>query len=205
MKLIDFYYYNLGEEPNKAEKEITEKTFNHLKDNGYSDKDIINMIPYFPAKMALSHEDLPDCLWDNSLIERDIFYYHSELHITSPAPYWDFENDKIVSPKFFLEIKIHYTIDDLIKYYYKKFPIDLALLDNKKDKGSMEYLLKKYNDIDFISPVDFVLFLIDEASSQTEDIVEIIELKKYEKETFKYLKHKTINAKAENLNKITWR
>ena len=205
MNLIDFYYYNLGEEPNHIEKEITKNTFEHLKDNEYSDSDIIKILSYFPAKMALAHSDLPDYLWENSLIKRDTFYYHNELHITSPAPYWDFENDKIISSKFFLEIKIHFSIDDLINYYHKKFPIDLALHDKKKDIGSMEYLLKKYKDIDFIEPVDFILYLIDEAANQSEDSLEKIELKKYEKEAFEYLKHKTINAKAENVNKIIWR
>lgn len=205
MNLIDFYYYNLGEEPNNTEKEITEKTFGHLKDNGYSDSDIVKIISYLPAKMALEYEDLPDYLWESSLIKRNTFYYHNELHITSPAPYWDFDNDKIVSSKFFLEMKIHFSINDLIKYYYKKFPMDSALLDIKKDKGSMEYLLKKYNNVDFIEPVDFILYLIDEAANQSEDSLEIIELNKYEKEAFEYLKHKTINAKAENVNKIIWR
>lgn len=205
MELIDFYYYNLGEEPNAYEKKITENTLDFLKDNNYSDNDIMKMMMNFPAKMALTPNDLPDSLWDNSLLKRDTFYYHNELHITSPAPYWDFENDRIVSSRFFLEMKIKYSINDLIKYFYKKFPIDEKLIDEKKDKGSMEYLINKYRNIDFIQPIDFILYLIDEAANNDIDYIEIIELRRFEKDTFEYLKNKTLNAAVEKLNTIVWR
>lgn len=205
MNLIDFYYYNLGEEPNEFEKTITENTFNFLKDNGFQDNDIMRMLSNFPAKMALSPDDLPDYLWENSLIKRNIFYYHNELHITSPAPYWDFENDKIISSRFFLEIKIKYSIDNLIHYFYRKFPMDNDLIDNKKDKGSMEYLLNKYKNINFVEPLDFVLYLIDEAVNSEAEHIEIIELKRFEKQAYDYLKSKTLNAAVEKMNKIIWR
>lgn len=205
MELIDFYYYNLGEEPNENEKTITENTFGFLKDNNYTDNDIMIMLRDFPAKMALTPDDLPEYLWDGSLAKRNTFYYHNELHITSPAPYWDFENDKIVSSRFFLEMKIKYSIDDLIKYFYKNFPMDGSLIDSKKDRGSMEYLLNKYKNIDFVEPLDFILYLIDEAVNNEVDIIEIIELKRFEKATFEYLKTKTLNAAVEKMNKIIWR
>lgn len=205
MNLIDFYYYNLGEEPDKCEKIISENTFGYLRDNNYKDNDIMKMLQDFPVKMALTPEDLPDYLWENSLVKRDTFYFHNELHIMSPAPYWDFENDKIITSRFFLEMKIKYTVDDLIKYYYKRFPMDSALIDSKKDKGSMEYLLNKYKTVAFVEPLDFVLFLIDEAVNQGMECSEIIELKRFEKETFEYLKNKSLNAAVEKMNKIIWR
>lgn len=205
MNLIDFYYYNLGEEPEENERIITKNTFDFLKDNNYTDNDILKMFEHFPAKMALTPNDLPDYLWEGSLVKRDTFYYHNELHITSPAPYWDFENNKIISSRFFLEMKIKYSVNDLIKYFYRKFPIDNNLIDNKKDKGSMEYLINKYKNIDFIQPVDFVLYLIDEAVNSEMECVEIIELKKFEKATFEYLKSKTLNAAVEKMNEIIWR
>lgn len=205
MDLLDFYYYNLGEEPNDCEKAITKATLDHLIDNNFNEKDIMRMIESFPAVMSLKPSDLPDMLWENSLLNRDTFYYHEELHITSPAPYWDFENDRIVSSRFFIEMKIQYSIQDLIGYYYKKFPRDSRLIDDKKDIGTMEYLLNKYKNIKIIEPVDFVLFLIDEAVNSECDYIEMIDLKRFEAQTLEYLKHKTMNAAVEKVNKIIWR
>lgn len=205
MDLLDFYYYNLGTEPTEFEREITKATLGHLIDNNLTEKDIINIIKDFPAKMALEPSDLPNSLWENSLLNRDTFYYHSELHITSPAPYWDFENDRIVSSRFFLEMKIQYSIRDLIQYYYKKFPRDIRLIDDKKDNGTMEYLLNKYKNIAFIEPVDFILFLIDEAANSDYELTEMIDLKRFETQAFSYLEYKTMNAAVEKMNKIVWR
>lgn len=205
MNLLDFYYYNLGEEPSDLEKTITEKTFSFLIDNGFLENDIIKMLKDFPAKMALEPKDLPDTLWEGSLLKRDTFYYHSELHITPPAPYWDFENDKIISNKFFLEMKIKYDIKNLISYYYRKFPKDLRLIEDKKDIGTMQFLISKYSKLSFIEPIDFILFLIDEASNSTNELNDMIEIRRFEEQTLKALEHKTINASAEKMNLIIWR
>lgn len=205
MNLLEFYFYNLGEEPSESEKIITNNTLSYLRDNDFTENQIINMIKDFPPKMALEPKDLPDKLWNSSLVKRDVFYYHNELHITSPAPYWDFENDKIISSRFFLEMRIKYSVRDLISYYYKKIPMDSRLIDNKKDVGTMEYLLNKYKRVSFIEPVDFVLYLIDEAANSECEINEMIDLKRFESDTFKYLERKTINAAAEKMNLIIWR
>lgn len=205
MELLDFYYYNLGEEPKELERTITDNTFSYLKDNGYTENQIIELIKDLPPTMTLTPSDLPDKLWEGSLVKRDVFYYHSELHITSPAPYWDLENDRIVSSRFFLEMRIKYTVKDLIAYYYKKFPNDISLIDNKKDVGTMEYLLKKYSKVSFIEPIDFILYLIDEAADSGSEVNDMIELKRFENDTFKYLENKTINAAAEKMNRIIWR
>ena len=100
---------------------------------------------------------------------------------------------------------IKYTVKDLINYFYKHFPMDTKLIDEKKDIGSMEYLLNKYKNLDFIEPVDFVLYLIDEAVNNGMEHIEIIDLKRFEKETYEYLKNKTMNAAVEKMNKIIWR
>ena len=80
-----------------------------------------------------------------------------------------------------------------------------SLIDDKKDKGSMEYLLNKYQKIDFIEAIDFVMYLMDEAIHNGVETIDIIELQKFEKETYEYLKNKTLNATAEKINNITWR
>lgn len=206
MNLIEFYYYNLGEEPKLKEKEITEKTFNHLKDNGYDEKFLINNIKIFPPKMVLEFKDIPDDLWKDSILKKGIFYYHNKLHILSPAPFWDLENNKVVTHKFYLEMKIKFTVTNLIDYYYDNFPKMDNLIEESKDIGAINYLYKRYESIiDIVEPVDFILFLIDEAKESGENIEDILSLKKFEEKTLTYLKAKVLNAKAENKNKIIWR
>lgn len=205
MNLIDFYYYNIGEEPTNNEKTKTKKTLDYLKDNGYSDNEIIDIIKNIPNKISLSPNDLPDMLWKDSLIIRDKFYYHSIFHIIPPAPYYDPVNDLIVSNKFYIEMKIKFTIRDLINYFYNNFPIDISLRNETKDDGAIRYLLNKYKKIDFIEPIDFILYLIDEAVEQKAILNNILELSNYENNTYEYLKNKTSNAIAEKKNIIIWR
>lgn len=205
MDIVNYYYNNIGVMPNDDEKNQTLKTINYLKDNNISIKEIIDIIDKIPYKKTLAPEDLPESLWHDSLIKRDMFYFHNEIHITSPAPYWNFENNKIISEKFYLEMKIKYTIDDLIKYYYKAFPNNKEFEDSKKDIGAMQYLLNQYKKIDFIENVDFILFLIDTCSDTQTDCIEILDLKKCQNENYKFVSNKALNAKFESKNKIIWR
>jgi hypothetical protein len=205
MDILDFYYQNIGEEPTDKHREITGKTFSYLKDNNFSDKDILKIFKKLPVKTDLSFDDLPDELWENSLIKRNTYYYHNELHIISPAPYWDVLTDKIVSPKFYLEMKIKYTINNLIDYFYKTFPKNMNLVDDKKDVGSMNYLLNKYRKITFIETIDFILYLIDEAKNDEYVCNDILDVQRYEEKTFKYLENKVNNAMVEKKNIIIWR
>lgn len=205
MDIVNYYYNNIGVMPNDDEKNQTLKTINYLKDNNISIKEIIDIIDKIPYKKTLAPEDLPESLWHDSLIKRDMFYFHNEIHITSPAPYWNFKKNKIISEKFYLEMKIKYTIDDLIKYYYKAFPNNKEFEDNKKDIGAMQYLLNQYKKIDFIENVDFILFLIDTCSDMQTDCIEILDLKKCQNENYKFVSNKALNAKFESKNKIIWR
>lgn len=205
MDILSYYYYNISEEPSEKDIITTNNTINYLKDNNYTDKEIIKILDSIDYKLAININDLPNNLWENSLILRDEFYYHKELHITSPAPYWDFDNKKIISPKFYLEMKIKYAIEDILKYYYKKITIDNIFKDEKKDIGAIKYLLKSYENIDFIKNLDFVLFLIDTAYIKEFDSTEIIDLKSYQKETHTFLKNKVLNASSTKCNQIIWR
>ena len=205
MNALEFYYYNLGEEPSDIERNITSSTLNHLIDNGFTESQVMNIFKDLPAKTALTHDDLPESLWNDSLLEKDTFYYHRELHITSPAPYWNVEENKIVSVKFFLEMKIMYSIDNIISYYYKHFKKDDNFKESKKDIGTINYLLARYSRNTLIKPVDFILFLIDEAFKDNASLDDIIELKQFETVNLDRLNNKVMNATVEKINKITWR
>lgn len=205
MDILSYYYYNISEEPSEKDIITTNNTINYLKDNNYTDKEIIKILDSIDYKLAININDLPNNLWENSLMLRNEFYYHGELHITSPAPYWDFDSKKIISPKFYLEMKIKYTVDDILKYYYKKITVDNIFKDEKKDIGAIKYLLKSYENIDFIKNLDFILFLIDTAYIKEFDSTEIIDLKSYQKETHTFLKNKVLNASSTKCNQIIWR
>ena len=88
MNLIDFYYdFNVGESTENIKfLDKTNKLFNYLLEAGISENEIIDLIiREFDNKDYLTHEDLPDKLWDNSLLKRDTFYYHKDLEILSAA------------------------------------------------------------------------------------------------------------------------
>ena len=206
--LTDYYYtYHFGYYPFDTRNEYitTDNTIKHLLDNNINGKEIYKIIKDVNAKNALAIEDLPDTLWDNSLLKKDIFYYHRELHITSNAPIYDIKNNKMISNKFFLEMKIQYTLNDLLNYYYKKIQTPIEFTNTKRDIGAFEYLLNKYEQITFIEPIDFVLSLIDCASNSNKMISSILDLQKYENETYEYLKKKITIAKAKKYDKIHWR
>ena len=117
----------------------------------------------------------------------------------------DIENNKIVTSRFFLEMKIIYAIEDLINYYYSKFPENSEWKSENKDIGAINYLLNKYKRLKYISEVDFILFLIDYASYDEKRISNIIDLERYEHEVGKVLKAKVNNATTEKSNVIVWR
>lgn len=204
MNAMDFYFYNLGEEPSEYGRKTAKKVFDFLYDNGYEDNEIIKIMKYFPKDKLLTHEDLPDILWEGSLLKKDKFYYHNSLHIESEPPYWDIENNIIISTNYYREMKIMLTVNDIIDYYYSKF--EKGYFDNiNKDKGTVEYLLKRYSNIDFVSNVDFILFLIDEAYNRDREIKEIIDIQRFEKETTEYLKNKVAASRVGGDNVIRWR
>lgn len=206
MNLINLYYKILGENPTEEDRTATQKTFEHLLDNGFCDQDITNIFKDLPMHTKITPSDLPDKLWDGSLLKRDTFYYHSQLRIAS-AVRFDLRSSIESNTLPFIEMKIQYTLDDLRNYYYSMFPEQREFSEYKKDIGSLKYLLTKYSKYTFIEPIDTVLFIIDEAKNSFQDQLDIIELNnsRAEKTILQSLKQKVLIARGENCNKIMWR
>lgn len=183
---------------------VTECTLKHLIDNGYSFKEIIEIMRNSNIEDCLRPESLPDSLWEDSLLKRDTYYYHNSLHMISKSPMWNPETLQVVNEPFFKEMKIRFTMKDLLNYYYTKCEIDISLRDEKRDAGAFEYMLSRYH-LCGIEGIDFLLMLIDEAETKKAKITNPLKLQDLEGELLDYLLEFLPEAEYNNVNKIVWR
>ena len=119
-------------------------------------------------KDAIKGDNLPEELWNDSLIEKDRFYYSDILHINSKLPSWNPKTFKEECPSFFLEMKIKFSMNDLLNYYYDKCRIPLALQDDKKNAGAFKHLIAKYEAFKNAPGLDYVIALINKGSEDKE-------------------------------------
>ena len=206
MNLVDFYYKHIvGQEPKEESYNKTNKLIAYLKEADIEEALIIKVLEDVPHKDYLTHEDLPNWLWENSILKPKTFYYHHSLQITSPAPKYNMNKKYNNKTKFYLEMKIKYTVDDLIDYFYNTLGVPLEFKDKKKDGGAINYLLSKYSNFTFIEPIDFVLALIERDKSENLKVNNILDLTKHEQEVYNQLQALTANAKIAKANIIRWR
>lgn len=206
MDIVNLYFNLLGENPTEEDIKTTTNTFKYLLDNNLTEQDITDIFKDLPPKTKITPDDLPVRLWSGSLLNKNIFYYHNELKIISIDKF-DLLNPVTEKNQSFIEMKIKYTIDDVLDYYYKKFPEQKEFSDYKQDVGTIKYLLTKYTRYNFIEAIDILLYVIDEAYNTDLGLDSMIELNnsKAEKNTLKSLKLKVQNARGERCNKIMWR
>lgn len=211
MDVDDFLYRNVGFEQSENIRNSISSVIGYLKDNNFNDIEIENILLSYKNIEDICVNNLPECLWNNSLLKKDVFYYHKEFHITSKPSYFDFENEKVITEKFFLEMKIKYTYEDVLNYFYNKnnFYYLKDTMDLNKDIGSIKYLLNKYSKHDFIEPIDFLMFTIDEAVYDYKNNFiyydKILDIDSIQHKVLDKLKRKVNAAKAEKKNKIVWR
>lgn len=206
IKLLNAYY-NLctGIEPDKEDRNRTMATIKHLRDNGYSKEDIFKILKEV-GKTKVEGLDLPDRLWEDSLIEKGIFYYNNLLHIKSKAPTWNPKTFTVVSEPFFMEMKIKYTMNDLLDYYYTECRVPLGLREKTRDIGALKHLLGKYNNLK-AKGLDYIMYMINLASKDidTTFLSNPFELENYSKQAFIELEDKVEEAKLNKCDTIIWR
>lgn len=186
----------------------TDKVIQHLVDAGISESDILRFIEESPPKDCLTPDDLPEWLWEGSLLKKNTFYYHNTLHLRPPAPTFNPHSREVKASKFYLEMKIRYTMDDLVRYFYHTLRISTDLADKKKDEGSFNYLLNKYSKLDFCEPIDFVLALIDynkPDNNPMSPVQGILDITQSQAEVYDALKRKAAEASLHKANQILWR
>ena len=167
MNYADYYYeYHYGNYPFNEDKSYlirTQKTIDYLFEADFTSKEIIQIIEQSQKRKSFTYEDLPNSLWENSLLNKNVFYYHNQLQILSTPAKFNPITNQFKTSEFFIEMKIKYTEKDILNYFYNVFKIDPIFINENKDLGAISYLLKKYSKIDFMTSVDFILFLIDYA------------------------------------------
>jgi len=183
----------------------SQKIIDYLIDAQVSEETIINFVENAPKVDYLNPDILPEELWNNSLLKKNTFYYHSILHIISPPPTWDPINNKSITDNFFLEMQIMFTKKDRMFYFYHQIQIDEVFIDEKKDLAALDYLLKKYKKFSQFEPIDFILSCIDYAHSKNDNIQNILDLTKYEIDVFNNFYNQVKNAEVQNANQIVWR
>lgn len=210
MELAELYYYQMhGYYPydrNKKPLKKTKKVIEYMRESQIKDEDIVKVIMEAPQANFLTPEALPDWLWNESLTEKGQFYFHHLLHITSKAPKLNTKTDKIDKENFYLEMKIRFTMEDLLNYYYKKNNMVYEIRNYNKDRGAFNKLFERYNKISFVPVLDFILTLIDiAAQDEYRNITSPFDLENYAKEAYAMLKAKVQEAEIEGNNKIIWR
>lgn len=210
MDLVEFYYSNTvgcypGEDNDFRDK--TKKVVDYLEDAGVSNEKILRFLEEAPAANYLTTDMLSDWIWEDSILKREAFYYHNTLQITSKAPSFSPITGKETVYPFYLEMKINYSMNDLINYCYRKLGLDPVFLDYKKDAGSFNFLLKRYESLSFIEPVDFILSLVDYTKDMEDEqsINSVLDIRRYEQEVNKVLQSKVLNAAKAGANRIVWR
>lgn len=199
--MIDAMWYEtniLGHSTDKTY--ITQYTIDYLYDNLFSDSNIIEILSTL-KKESIKYLDLPNSLWKDSLLKRDTYYFHSKLQILSKPP--KLSIDSIITPKeikFFKEMKISFTKDDLLDFFYSKSN-SLIIKDYSRDIGAIEYLLKRYSN-QLMEPVDICLYLIEDYA---QCVNSLLSLTNYEVELLEKINTIYYDNYRSRTNKIIYR
>lgn len=198
--MIDSVWYEeniLGYSTEKSY--ITQYTIDYLYDNNYNEGDIINILSK-TKKESIKYKDLPSKLW-NGLIERDTYYFHPELQILSKPPMLSISSDIIIKPvKFFKEIKISYTKQDVLNYFYRKANSKI-IKDINRDLGSLDYLLSRYKH-QLMNSLDVILYLIDDHAFEANSL---LALSNYEVDTLEKIENIYYDNHRSGTDKIIYR
>ena len=197
---MDFYELMVGTTPNEEDVKNLNGCVLYLKDNNFSDREIFNILSD-SKNINIKASELPSKYWKGSLLKPNTFYYHDRLRIMSKAPKWDPETLREITYPYFLEMKIMFTMDDLIEYFYQKTLIPVELRNRKNEEASFKYLLDKYKVMK-TEPIDFILFLIDSVKEE-DSIYKVFDLQKYEPDVFKMFEK--LNSDKTIKKEIVWR
>lgn len=208
--ITNIYYKEiLGYYPKEESVYKTKLFFSYLIDCKYSKKELLNIIYSLNQKEELLFTDLPESLWDKSLLNKNTFYFNNRLHIIKTIPIWNpIENNIKQEKDFSLEMIIKFSIEDLISIFNKKVLKTNEYIIDNKTKGSVEYLLKKYSKLKYCTAIDFILALIQYINKEINTDISffnILKIQNYEDEVDKILNNKCTEAKAKGRDKIIWR
>lgn len=189
---------------NEEYKNNIYNTIRGALNNGYTYKDIINIITN-PNSSIKSIKSLCKNKKDGNDINvlEDKFYYHNQLRMLPPPPvsYYDPNTCEIIQEEveYFLELKASYTLNDLIDYIRTKDSMKLLTNNIKRLTGAINIELKRFG-------IDYLLFLIDTTdiiySNKKKELKSLFEIEDYIKETDININAKRTESVVNGTNKV---
>jgi hypothetical protein len=176
---LSTYFFNTQkiEKPGRTYAVSVSKWIEDLLKEGISYEEIQEGIRSNPKDFRSSAREIHKNSSGNNLLKKGRFYYHPRLQVAPPPPVITINDDGTFSKKeqeFFLRIKDSFTSEDVLEYFYARFPyIDRS---TKRDIGAIEYLYTKVatpiidsqHDKD-LNAIDLLMFTIDAASLLSQD------------------------------------
>lgn len=202
MDYVSFYNRNIvGYYPGDEASNITACTIEHLLDNHF-EKDLFQILLETGKNESYRPEDIPDALWEGSLLERGVYYMHKELQIMPPPPKIDSTGKEIPSD-FFVEMKIRYTVKDILDYFYAQLNVNEGFVNTRLHSRQLETIINKYKKFDDVNSLDIILTAIDWASEDNKMVMEPFALDNADLifQVYQNLRTKKMNGKGE----IIWR
>jgi hypothetical protein len=164
-----------------------------LLDNGYTVKEANKIL--IDTKLNIDNYEHSD-----SIIDSDIVFRHHELQIHSKPGGFDPATCTVIKRPYYLEMKVRYTMDNLLNYYYTKLIVPPLFRDEKRDIGAFNHLISSFKS-PVINSVDFILFVIDFAASNDYKTNNPLDLKNWFQSTYEYLEQFVLNTKLELVNR----
>lgn len=210
MDLIEYFYFNIICRPIESDEDYIKSkcTLEYLEDCNFNEKEIINLFSKWDKKVIrINPEDIPLIAWDNSLLKKNTFYLHKELKLF-PSPSIVTPDGKENNHPYYMEIKIKYTIEDLLKYFYFYCGMPHSKMDEKLHTSQVKHLLERFKSYKDIQPIDLFLTLVDECNFQNFRCIQPFDLTSVAsivQNNYEKLKSNLAELHSQNKDKIIWR
>lgn len=204
---LRYYYGSILNRRECSDEDIltTSRTIDYLKDCGFNIIEILAELSRH-TESAITGDILTDNLWKGSLVKKRAFYLHRELRLISPPPIYDFKTDTLITSKFYCEMKIRYTTNDVLQYFYNRIgKTNRQLVEERADRRAIDYMMKLYKNIDYVEPLDIILTSIDRYLAKNPDCHKLIETTDDNIEIIKELQRDMLQLEAQDLRQIIWR
>jgi len=204
--LMWYFEHILGYCPDESAWLPTRASIAYLIDNKLPAEDIVAELARHNTE-TIHPNNLSDILWKGSLLQKGHFYFHKELQIQSPAPVLK-KDGSISYADDYLEMKIRYSEQDVLDYFYCRLSKqDRLLCEPKTDTKTVQYIIKRFSNVEYVEPVDLLLCLIDdytnnEENKNNEGLVSVLSSLQ---NVLSWYQNDVRNAAAASQNRIRWR
>ena len=190
-KLYELCY---GVEPEEKDLLLLEIKHQRLLDNGYTEKEANKIL--IDTKLNIDEYEHTDSIINSA----DIVFRHHELQIHSKPGGFDPATCTVIKRPYYLEMKVRYTMNNLLNYYYNKLIVSPLFRDEKRDIGAFNHLINSFKS-PVINSVDFILFVIDYTASNGYKTNNPLDLKNWFQSTYEYLEQFVLSTKIELVNR----